>query len=314
MPDSNDLAVQTKKKFKAEDRLIGATLCAFSAAGFASLTIMGKVALVNEFNVMTLLGLRYGGAALILIFYLRFVRGKNLFTDRRPALHSFLLGAIIAAGATALYFEALRRIPASLNSLLFYVYPIFVAFFGWMINRRAPTLREWIAILITSLGIVLTLGINNLNLPDEVAFIDPIGIVMVVGSAIGYALYILCNSRIVQNFDPWMSTTWIMIGAATSYCTVGFFAGAFGTRLAVNDLWLLLGMILLGTIFPTVLLLTGLRRVDPTTASLVNALEPVFTVLLAVLLLREGLSFLQVMGGGLVLTAAILVTLPQHSR
>jgi drug/metabolite transporter (DMT)-like permease len=73
---------------------------------------------------------------------------------------------------------------------------------------------------------------------------------------------------------------------------------------------IILAMIFLSTIMALGTFLAGMRLVGPTTASLLSTLEPVFTVLLAVLLLQEALRPLQIVGGGLVLAAVVLLSLP----
>ncbi len=52
----------------------------------------------------------------------------------------------------------------------------------------------------------------------------------------------------------------------------------------------------------------------PTRASIVSTLEPATTALLAALLLGEGLSALRLLGGAVVLTAAVLVALTGAPR
>jgi drug/metabolite transporter (DMT)-like permease len=73
-------------------------------------------------------------------------------------------------------------------------------------------------------------------------------------------------------------------------------------------------MVLFNTILPVVAFLAGLVRVGPTAASLISTLEPVFTVLLAVAFLGERLGQLEIAGGLMVLSAAIVVNLTPARR
>jgi drug/metabolite transporter (DMT)-like permease len=56
-----------------------------------------------------------------------------------------------------------------------------------------------------------------------------------------------------------------------------------------------------------------MARVGPTTASLLSTLEPVFTILLASVLLQEQLAPQQMLGGLLVLAGVVWISLPQRS-
>ena len=72
--------------------------------------------------------------------------------------------------------------------------------------------------------------------------------------------------------------------------------------------WLAVGgMILMSTVIPVVTFLAGLGRVGPTQSALLSALEPVFTVALAVAFLGEHLAPLQIAGSVLVIGAVILL-------
>jgi drug/metabolite transporter (DMT)-like permease len=73
---------------------------------------------------------------------------------------------------------------------------------------------------------------------------------------------------------------------------------------------LLIGLVLLSTILPMATFFAGMRRVGPTAASLLSTLEPVFTILLAALILHEVLTRNQWAGGALILVAVVLLNLP----
>jgi drug/metabolite transporter (DMT)-like permease len=62
------------------------------------------------------------------------------------------------------------------------------------------------------------------------------------------------------------------------------------------------------TIIPVVTFLAGLKRIGPTNASMLSTLEPVVTILLAAILLHDTLKPIALLGGGLILTAVILLT------
>jgi len=173
-----------------EARWIGAGLCALSAAGFASLTILGKFALSIDIGLAALLSIRFAGAGLLLALYLRFIRRQPIASNARLAITLFLLGALGYASQSALYFNALDRNPASLNALLLYVYPIFVVLFGWLINRNTPTRREWGAMVLASVGVTFSIGFGGMQDLAAIGPIDEIGVVFVLSSAAA-----ICESR-----------------------------------------------------------------------------------------------------------------------
>jgi drug/metabolite transporter (DMT)-like permease len=295
------------------NRLIGAVLCTLSAAGFASLSILGKLAFQLSLNLVTILSLRFGGAALLLALYLKVVRRRRLFQGWRSTLPLFLLGSVGYAGQSTLYFASLERNPASINSLLLYVYPVFVALLNWVFNRSKPSQREFSAMVLASAGVVLTVS-DNSSLRGLTSPVDPLGVVLVLASAAWYAGYIVVSDRFVHVTGPWVSTTWIALGASVSFSVAGLFGQSIDLKLSHEAVSILLAMVFLSTIMALGMFLAGMRRVGPITASLLSTLEPVFTVILALFFLEEHLAALQWLGGVLVLAAVVLLTLPQFNR
>jgi drug/metabolite transporter (DMT)-like permease len=293
-------------------RWVGAGLCALSAAGFASLTIFGKIALTEHLSIPTILFVRFGGAALLLAAYLGIVQHARLLLGFRLTTILFTLGAVGYFGQSYLYFGALQRNPAALNALLLYVYPIFVVLFGWAINHKPPTWRQWGALALACAGVTLTIGVNRADLMANRTSINPAGLLMIISSSAWYAWYILISDRFVHQAGALVSTTWISTGAAVSFGIAGLLTGMLDLRLTPVGRWLLPSMVLFSTILPLSTFFACMRRVGPTTASLLSTLEPVFTVILAVTFLQEKLSTTQILGGALVLASVVLLANPQR--
>ena len=301
-------SAQRKDSDEGRSRLSGAGLCAVSAAGFASLSILGKLAINADLNIVTLLSLRFACAAALLAVYLSLFGQRKLFFDARQVLILILLGAVGYAGQSALYFAALERNSASLNTLLLYVYPVFVALFNWFLNRRTLSTREWIALALASSGVILTLNPVRILQGAGGVPIDLLGIALVLGSAIWYAAYIISSDRFTRRAGPWVSLVWISLGAAISFTVAGAFSHNLNFNLGTECILIFLVMVTLSTILALGAFLAGMQRVGPTTASLLSTLEPVFTVLLAMIFLGEFLTTTQIVGGGLVLSTAVLLS------
>jgi drug/metabolite transporter (DMT)-like permease len=66
-------------------------------------------------------------------------------------------------------------------------------------------------------------------------------------------------------------------------------------------------MAIVATAIPATLFLAGLARIGATRAAIISTLEPATTVVLAALLLGEGLGAIRLLGGAVVLVAAVVV-------
>jgi drug/metabolite transporter (DMT)-like permease len=64
---------------------------------------------------------------------------------------------------------------------------------------------------------------------------------------------------------------------------------------------------------PFSLYFAGLRHLDPTRAIIVSCLEPVFSIIIAVLVLGETLSPIQILGVVLVLAAILIIQVPSRN-
>ena len=69
----------------------------------------------------------------------------------------------------------------------------------------------------------------------------------------------------------------------------------------------LAGIALVSTFAAVSLFFAGLKRVGPTTASILSTVEPVVTVVLAFLVFGELLGVLQLLGGALVIAAVLVL-------
>jgi len=287
-------------------RWIGTGLLAVSGAGFATLSILAKLAYGQGMRLLEILDLRFGGAALILMAFL-LLRRTRVYLGFVRTLPLILLGLVGYATQASLYVGALQRIPASVCALLLYSYPAFVALLDWAINRRRPTRMEWLALGLALAGVVLTSGRIG-----DVSALDKLGIALVLVSAVWYAGFILVSSRLIPGAGSLVGTAWITLGAFITFTFMGALLGELPTTLTPARFSIMLAMVVFSTILPIGTFMAGMVRVGPTAAALLSTLEPAFTVLMAAVYLHEALTPAQIIGGGLVLAAVVLLGLP-HS-
>jgi drug/metabolite transporter (DMT)-like permease len=310
LPSPTPLIITQEPSLRAESRTrwLGAGLCALSAAGYSGLPILGKLAFAAGMSIAGVLSVRFAGASVLILGYLALRRRKRLYPGARTALTLLGLGLMYGVQAT-LYFAGLRRIPASLTSVLLYIYPALVALLAWRVNRTKPMWAEIGAVALGLGGVFLTVRPWGIAGQSGAEGLDLVGAAFVVAAAACYSVYILLSGIVVQRAGPLVSTGWITAGAAGFFLVFGSVTHSLITQLPPFGGWILFGMVLFNTILPVVTFLAGLVRVGPTAASLISTLEPVFTVMLATAFLGERLGRLDIAGGLMVLSAAVLVNL-----
>ena len=290
-------------------RWFGAAMCALSAAGYSGLPILAKLAFAAGLSIAGVLSVRFGGASIIILGYLVLRRRTPLYPGGRAGRALLGLGLLYGVQAT-LFFAGLQRIPASMSSVLLYIYPALVSLLAWRVHRSRPRLEELGAVGLGLAGIVLTIRPWGPPGLGGGAGLDLIGAALVVAAAVCYSVYIMVSGTIVRQIGPLVSTGWITAGATGYFLVVGAATHSLAIQLPPFGGWILAGMVVFNTILPLLAFLAGLVRVGPTAASLISTLEPVFTVLLAAIFLGERLGGLEAVGGLMVLSAAILVNLP----
>jgi drug/metabolite transporter (DMT)-like permease len=288
----------------------GALFCLASAAAFGAMAVFGKLAYDDGVTVGTLLPFRFAVAAAVLWVILAATGRLHAVRTlpRRDALIALALGALGYSAQAGAYFAALERLDAGLLGLLLYTFPAMVTVAAVALGRERFTTRAGLALGLACGGIALVLA------GAAGGALDGLGVALAVGAAVVYSAYILVSDGVAERLEPLALATLVCTGAAVTL-TVGSLvlgdldlgavrAGGYGWLAALS---------LVSTVGAIVLFFAGLRRVGPTAASILSTLEPVVTVVLAALAFGESLGPAQLLGGALVLAAAVVLRAPARA-
>jgi drug/metabolite transporter (DMT)-like permease len=285
-------------------RSSGTLFCLASGAAFGSMAIFGKLAYDDGATVGTLLAVRFVvGAAL---FWALVVAGGALREarglPRRDVGIGLALGAAGYAAQAGLYFVALQRIDASILALLLYTFPAMVTVAAVALGRERVNRRRLIALGLTSVGLVLVLtGATG-------GGFDALGAVLALGAAVVYTTYILASQGAAGRISPYLLSALVCTGAAITLTIGSSLLGELHPAAVTAEGWLWLGCIgVVSTVVAIGFFFAGLRRVGPTSASILATVEPVVTVFLAFVVFGETLAGLQILGAALVLTSVIVL-------
>ena len=278
-------------------RFSGYIFTIISAVSFGIMPILARYAYASGADPITVLFLRFLIAA-VLMFAILFVR-KIPLPRGRTLFHLFLMGGLGYVGQSMCYFNALTMASASLVSLLLYLYPVLVTVLSAIFLKDKITPVKLAALGLALAGAFLTIGFSSEG--------TPLGIVLGVGAAVIYSVYIVAGSRVMQNVQALPASAVIMASAGLVY---GGLAAVRGTVLpSTPGGWLaILGIAVLCTVVAITTFMAGIVRIGPTNAATVSTLEPVVAVGLAGLLLNESLSPLKLAGGALILAAVVILT------
>ena len=279
---------------------VGLVFVAVSAVSFGTLGVFGKLASRHGVTLPTLLGLRFALAAAVL-WVLVAVRRDAVWPGWRRSLGLVAMGGLYVLQASA-FFSSLRTIPAAITSILLYVYPVLVTLLARVVLRERLTRMRLVALVLASCGVVLVVG------PAPSGHLDVGGVLLGLASAVVYSTYILFGGVLLRGVPALFSAAVITSVGGAAFLLYGAAAGRLH-GLDGQGWGIVAGIALVPTCIAATLFLAGLARVGPTRASIVSTLEPATTAVLAALVLGEGLSATRLIGGAVVLVAAVMVAL-----
>jgi len=277
-------------------QVVGTLYILASSLCFGSMAIFARMAYASGLDTPTLLLLRFTMAA-ILMWTLLLAKGMKLPRGKGMVM-LLAMGAIGYAGQAFSFFTALTLASAGLVSLLLYLYPAIVTILARIVFRHPLTWTQLSAVAVALIGSVLTIG--------KAGDGKPLGIFFGILAAFIYSVYILAGSRFPKDVTPTASTTVITSAAAVTYACVvavkGFHPPGTGAG------WLaVVAIAIICTVLAILFFFEGLERVGAVRASVMSTVEPVFTVLLAAVVLDEVITPMRVLGGALIVGAVILL-------
>jgi len=287
---------------------VGVFFALASAVGFGLMPIFGLYAYEYDLGINTILFLRFAFAALVFFAYTVVRKIKGGFSlDRFQLLALFLLGGILYTLQAAFYFLAIKFIPASLTALLIYTYPILVTVLSAAVEKEKPT-RQIVASICTAFaGLILVLGTSFRS-------IDVRGVLLAFGAATVYSIYIVLGNRIVKELHPVVMSAFVSLFASISFLGMGLVSSSLDFGFDPRAWLPVSGIIVFSTILAVFGFFRSLELIGSTRASILSMIEPLVTVGFAALLFSERLSPTQLLGGGGVLTGAIMVVLAQRGK
>ncbi len=276
----------------------GVLLTALSAAFFGSLAIYGKYADRMAIPLTELLAVRFAAAAVIL-WTVVLIRGERVRWGRRTT--GLVVMGLLYVGQAATYFTSLKTVPAAVTSILLYLYPVVVmilaaALLGEPLNR----------VRVGALALAVVGVFTVVNPLSAHGTIDSAGLLFGLATAAIYATYILVGRVLLADVSSVVATAVIATTAGIVLAASGAVGGQW-RPLDAGGWALALSMAVVATAIPATMFLAGLARVGATRAAIISTLEPATTVVLAALLLGEDLGPVRLIGGGIVLVAAVIV-------
>lgn len=241
------------------------------------------------------------------VYALHARRRRGEATDLSPGT----VGGTCAVGVLGYYLssyldmEGLAHITAQFERLLLYTYPTFVAIIGFLLFRHRLSRAHLASLALTYAGLAFVFVEDMQSLGERVA----LGASLVIACSITYALYLVLSRSLIERLGSQLFTVVSMI-SGTCLLMLHFLATHPLSALAVPwpVVWLSLGMAVLATFIPSLMINEAIARIGPGPTSVAGGVGPIFTSIMAVFIIGEPFTLAHAAGTLLVIAGVVVLT------
>jgi drug/metabolite transporter (DMT)-like permease len=261
--------------------------------------------LTHGFLPLSYATVRYGLAGLIFVA-LTLAAERTLRVERRDVPLLGLAAVTLWLNQLSFVF-ALDVTTASTIGLVLGAIPIFAALFGLALGTERPTPRFWVAAAVSFAGVGLVAAGSGGELSSDVW-----GILLGLSTAATWAAYSVTVAPLMRAYSPSRMSAVVIPATWAALLLSGLPQTADQDWELGWEIWPLMLFATLGPLVLTnVLWFRSIHRIGANKATLAANLQPFVAAVLAVVLLSESITLLQILGGVLIAVGILVVRRPQ---
>ncbi len=285
-------------------RNIGPALILLAGCFWGSMGIFVRRLTDYGFSSIQIVAIRVTLAALIfcMLLLIKDPSGFRISVKDIPLFLGLGFGSILFF--TVCYFTAITMMPLSTAAILLYTSPIWIMLMSVLFFREKLTGRKLLALALAFAGCVLVSGVSGegMTLP---------GLLVGLGSGIGYGLYSILGTVALRRYSPYTVTTYTFAFAALGawlICRPAEMLAKFAAAPNLPGLVFFCVLTALVTaVIPFLAYTLGLRTVEASRAGILATVEPLVATLIGVAVFSEPLTLLSGLGMLLILAAVVLL-------
>lgn len=293
----------------ASRRATGFAMAFVGAIAFSGKAIVAKLLYRHGVDAVTAVGLR------MLLAWPFFLLMAWWAGRDRPALTRadwLRVGVLGLSGyylASVLDFAGLQYISAGLERLILYVYPTVVLLIGLARGRQRIHQTQWLALGVSYVGVLLAFGDEAASSLHGQGTHVLWGSLLVLGSAVSYAVYLVLSGETVARFGA-LRLTGLASSTACALCVAQYFVVHTPAELRALPpaVWQLSAVnATLCTLLPMWIVMRAMELIGAGPAAQIGMVGPMSTMILAVFVLGEPFTVPMIAGTTLVLAGVALL-------
>lgn len=218
------------------------------------------------------------------------------------------LGIVSILFFTCCYFTSIALMTMSTAAILLYTSPIWVMILSIIFLKEKINVQKVIALVLAFAGCVLVSGFGGK--------VTPLGILIGLGSGLGYGLYSIFGTVALKKYSPYTVTCYTFIVAGIGSIFVANPVELAGKISAIDNKLALFGFVLLTSVvtavIPFLLYTLGLSMTTASKAAVLATVEPAAATLFGVFVMGEAIGPVAVVGIVLVFAAIIVLAIKKH--
>lgn len=234
----------------------------------------------------------------------------------RDLAYCFALGMLGVAVSNYFYYVAIQRTNVATAIIVQYTAPVWVLLYVVARGQQKLSLQKVAAVALAVAGIALVIGLAGASaVPGgrSALHLDPYGLLAALLASFSFAFYNVAGHRILARYDHWRVLAWTLTSASLFWLVINPPWKIASSHYSLAQWIFLFVFSIISVLGAFSLYFLGLQHLEPTRAIIASCLEPVFSILLAAMLLGEILRPFQTVGIVLVLAAIVIVQRPRRT-
>ena len=215
-------------------------------------------------------------------------------------------------GMGVFLFYGLKHTTALNASVIIATSPLFIMVIGTVIGEKI-TLKKSTGLLVSLAGSMLVINLISFNGIQYDIFSHGSGNSLIFMSALCWAVYSVFGKKTVKELGGFVTTTWVIVLGALEQLILLAFIGSEPSLPSSGIDWLLIAYI---AVFPGAVAFfayyEAMRLIELSLVNTMQYLTPACTIVLALLILNENVTYLNLLGI-IVILAGILMTSDRFS-